>query len=74
MKPPFKDSTFDFIWSDGVLHHTPNTFSAFSSVEKLLKKGGKFYAWFYPNYTKSYYLLARDLLIKPYIFPPSVKY
>ncbi len=74
LKPPFKNNTFDFIWSDGVLHHTPNTFSAFSSVEKLLKKGGKFYAWFYPNYTKSYYLLARDLLIKPYLLPPPVLY
>ena len=74
MCPPFKNNTFDFIWSDGVLHHTPNTFEAFCSVEKLVKSRGKFYAWLYPNYTKSYYLFIRDLLIKPYLLPSSILY
>ena len=74
MRPPFKNGIFDFIWSDGVLHHTPNTFEAFSSVDKLVKDGGRFYAWLYPNYTKSYYLLARDLLIKPYVLPSPILY
>tara|TARA_B100001996_G_C18589775_1_gene565614 strand:- start:112 stop:1086 length:975 start_codon:yes stop_codon:yes gene_type:complete len=74
MNPPFKEGIFDFIWSDGVLHHTQNTYEAFSSVDKLVKDGGKFYAWFYPNYKKSYYLLARDILVKPYLLPSSILY
>jgi SAM-dependent methyltransferase len=40
MTPPFK-RYFDFIFSEGVLHHTLDTFKALSSLVKLLKKGGE---------------------------------
>tara|TARA_B100000029_G_C17469701_1_gene921531 strand:- start:166 stop:1167 length:1002 start_codon:yes stop_codon:yes gene_type:complete len=74
MRAPFKEGIFDYIWSDGVLHHTPNTRKAFNSVDQLVKVGGKFYVWLYPNYKKSYYLLVRDLMIKPYILPVWILY
>lgn len=38
---PFKEGTFDFIISDGVLHHTPSTKQAFLSIVPLLAKGGE---------------------------------
>lgn len=38
---PFKDGTFDFIYSFGVLHHTPDCKNAFSCLPKLLKSDGE---------------------------------
>ena len=37
---PFKKGIFDFIVSDGVLHHTPDTRKAFLSLVPFLSKGG----------------------------------
>jgi SAM-dependent methyltransferase len=45
--PPFGLETFDLVISNGVLHHTPNTFRTFSAVSKLVKPGGRFYLWLY---------------------------
>jgi 2-polyprenyl-3-methyl-5-hydroxy-6-metoxy-1,4-benzoquinol methylase len=36
---PF-DAEFDLVWSHGVLHHTGNTFRAFSNISRLVKPGG----------------------------------
>jgi SAM-dependent methyltransferase len=38
---PFKRETFDFIISDGVLHHTPDTKRAFLSIVPFLTRGGE---------------------------------
>jgi SAM-dependent methyltransferase len=38
---PFRDRTFDFIYSWGVLHHTPRTDQAVREIHRLLKPGGK---------------------------------
>jgi ubiquinone/menaquinone biosynthesis C-methylase UbiE len=38
----FPDNTFDFVFSWGVLHHTPDTQKAISEVFRVLKPGGKF--------------------------------
>lgn len=46
-KPPFKERTFDIIYSFGVLHHTPDTYNSFKSLVPLLKKNGKFYLGVY---------------------------
>lgn len=45
--PPFDHNTFDIVISNGVLHHTPNTYRAFAEVAKLVKPGGRFYLWLY---------------------------
>jgi ubiquinone/menaquinone biosynthesis C-methylase UbiE len=41
LRMPFAESTFDFILSEGVLHHTPDTKGAFSKCCRVLKKGGE---------------------------------
>jgi SAM-dependent methyltransferase len=47
---PFREGTFDFIFSLGVLHHTPNTKAAFDGLPKLLRPNGKVAIWLYSNY------------------------
>ncbi len=65
-----KDNMFDYIWSEGVLHHTKNTYEALVSVEKTLKRKGMLYIWLYANYKKSYYLIMRDITFnKAYKLP-----
>jgi len=38
---PFDDNEFDFVYSFGVLHHTPNTQRAIDEVYRVLKPGGE---------------------------------
>jgi SAM-dependent methyltransferase len=40
LKLPFADQTFDVVWSEGVLHHTPSTADALASCVRVLKPGG----------------------------------
>lgn len=46
---PLKESCFDYIFSIGVLHHTPNTREAFRQLPKLLKSGGEIAIWVYSD-------------------------
>ncbi len=39
-KLPFKEKTFDIVYSIGVLHHTPSTRDAFRTIARYLKPGG----------------------------------
>lgn len=45
--PPFRAGSFDIVYSDGVLHHTPDTKRAFLALVPLLKNGGKYFVWLY---------------------------
>lgn len=47
MNLPFPEASFDYIYSIGVLHHTPNTEQAFRSLVPLLKPGGEISIWVY---------------------------
>ncbi len=38
---PFADNTFDIVYSNGVLHHTPDTRRAIAEVYRVLKPGGQ---------------------------------
>jgi ubiquinone/menaquinone biosynthesis C-methylase UbiE len=38
---PFDDNTFDLVYSNGVLHHTPNTASVVDEIYRVLKPGGR---------------------------------
>lgn len=38
---PFADATFDIVYSNGVLHHTPDTEQAINEVYRVLKPGGQ---------------------------------
>lgn len=40
LNPPFKEGLFEFVTSEGVLHHTPSTRSALESIVRSLQKGG----------------------------------
>jgi SAM-dependent methyltransferase len=51
---PFADSTFDYIFSIGVLHHTPDTKAAFEQLPRLLKPGGKIAVWVYSTEMRSW--------------------
>ena len=51
---PFATESFDFIYSIGVLHHTPNCEEAFKALPKFLKPGGSIVVWLYSGYNKWY--------------------
>lgn len=38
---PFPDDTFDVVYTNGVIHHTPNTQSVIGEIFRVLKPGGK---------------------------------
>lgn len=38
---PFDDSSFDLVYSWGVLHHTPDTRAAFAETFRVLRPGGR---------------------------------
>jgi ubiquinone/menaquinone biosynthesis C-methylase UbiE len=44
---PFREGTFDAMYSIGVLHHTPDTKKAFDAVVPYLKPGGEFAVFIY---------------------------
>ena len=44
---PYKDESLDFVYSFGVVHHTPDTDAAISEIHRVLKPGGKCYLTVY---------------------------
>jgi SAM-dependent methyltransferase len=52
MKLPFPNGIFDFIFSIGVLHHTPNPKQAFRNLVRLLRKSGEIAIWVYQRYRR----------------------
>ena len=46
-KLPFKEGTFDFVYSIGVIHHLPNPQEGFRSIVSVTRKKGLVYAWVY---------------------------
>lgn len=44
---PFENLQFDFVYSWGVLHHTPNTERAIQEIRRVLKQGGRFCVMLY---------------------------
>jgi SAM-dependent methyltransferase len=47
---PFKREIFEFIYSIGVLHHTPDTKKALSSLIPFLRELGEIAVWLYPRW------------------------
>jgi len=53
-KLPFAAESFDYIYSLGVLHHTPDCKAAFQALPELLKPGGRIAIWLYSRYHNWY--------------------
>lgn len=51
---PFREGIFDFIYSLGVLHHTPDPRRAFESLVRFLRPGGKISVTLYSGYNRLY--------------------
>ncbi len=51
---PFAPETFDYIYSIGVLHHTPDCEKSFKSLPQYLKPGGTIAVWLYSGYNRWY--------------------
>jgi SAM-dependent methyltransferase len=44
---PLRRQAFDLVWSNGVIHHTPNAQEAHAALSKMVKPGGLLYVWVY---------------------------
>jgi len=49
LAPPFRAGSFDLVFSDGVIHHTPDAKGAFLALARLVAPGGALYIWVYPR-------------------------
>ena len=48
---PVRNSSVDFLYSNGVLHHTPKTEATLTEVHRVLKSGGTAMIGLYPTYS-----------------------
>lgn len=64
LEPPFSVESFDFLWSNGVIHHTGDTPRAFESLTALVKKGGRAYLWVYEK--KISVMVGLRMLLRPF--------
>ena len=61
---PFQDSSLDYAYSLGVLHHVPDTQNAIKDIARVLKSNGIFLAYFYyrfdnrPNWFKGLWRIS----------------
>ena len=51
---PFKDKTFDFAYSFGVLHHTDNPQKGLLEIAKILKKDSPAFLYLYENHSENF--------------------
>jgi len=68
-QPCFQAESFDFVWCEGVVVHTPSPEKAFRRVSRLVKPGGRLYLWVYPSDRLSIYQRIRDGLLISYLIP-----
>jgi SAM-dependent methyltransferase len=53
---PFADSTFDIVFSHGVLHHIPEVGQAQAEIARVLRPGGELIAMLYARWSLNYVL------------------
>ena len=62
---PFASETFDVVYSNGVLHHTPDTAGAIREVHRVLRPGGTAKVMLYHRHSLNYWfeiILRRGVL------------
>jgi uncharacterized protein YbaR (Trm112 family)/SAM-dependent methyltransferase len=69
---PFREATFDFAYSWGVIHHTHSTREAFQAISKMPKKGGRLYVWVYSTYDEERTFVRRNLMRLERVLRPVV--
>lgn len=57
----FRDETFDLVYSNGVLHHTPDTARAVREVHRVLRPGGTALVMLYHRDSYNYWINIRVL-------------
>lgn len=67
---PFPDNHFDFVYSWGVLHHTPNIQKAIDEIHRVLKTSGKTIVMLYHNNSimAHYHILFKKGICKGELF------
>jgi len=69
---PFKKSTFNFVYSHGVIMATYSTKIAFSNLAKLPRTGGRLYVWVYSPYEEERTLKRRVLMKMERVVRPAL--
>jgi uncharacterized protein YbaR (Trm112 family)/ubiquinone/menaquinone biosynthesis C-methylase UbiE len=70
--PPLRPESFDYVFSNGVIHHTPDTLAAFHALAKLPKKKGVYAVWVYPFRSKFWDALQTNLRKISTRLPPGL--
>jgi SAM-dependent methyltransferase len=52
---PFADNSFDVVYSNGVLHHTPDTAGAVREIQRVLRPGGRAKVMLYHRGSAAYW-------------------
>lgn len=52
---PFHDHAFDLVYSNGVLHHTPNTAAVVAEIGRVLRPGGRVIVMLYAEHSFHYW-------------------
>lgn len=61
---PFAEETFDLVYSNGVIHHIPDTQRTIDEIYRVLKPGGKAIIMVYRENSKAYWHNVRQIGFK----------
>jgi SAM-dependent methyltransferase/uncharacterized protein YbaR (Trm112 family) len=68
--PPFAEESFDFVYSQGVIHHTFSTRTAFQSLSRLTRRGGRLYVWVYSQEDEERSAVRKGLMLLERLLRP----